>query len=44
MNTKQEAYTTKISVRLTEKQYKAIAKSAKANKMSMAEYSRACML
>lgn len=39
-----QQYTKKISVRLTEKQYKQIAKNAKASKMNMAEYSRACML
>jgi hypothetical protein len=31
----------KVSVRLTDKQYKSLNKSAKQNKMSMAEYVRA---
>lgn len=44
MKEKVEFKTKKISVRLTEKQYKVVAKNAKANKMTMAEYSRACML
>lgn len=44
MKEKVQSMTKKISVRLTEKQYKAVAKNAKANKMTMAEYSRACML
>lgn len=44
MKPQSESYTKKISVRLTEKQYKAVAKNAKSNKMTMAEYSRACML
>lgn len=44
MKEKVQSMTKKISVRLTEKQYKTVAKNAKANKMTMAEYSRACML
>jgi len=44
MKEKVQSMTKKISVRLTEKQYKAVVKNAKANKMTMAEYSRACML
>jgi predicted HicB family RNase H-like nuclease len=44
MKKPQETFTKKISVRLTDKQYKMVAKNAKASKMSMAEYSRACML
>ncbi len=44
MKEKVESMTKKVSVRLTEKQYKAVVKNAKANKMSIAEYLRACML
>ncbi len=44
MKKPQETFTKKISVRLTDKQYKAVVKNAKASKMTMAEYSRACML
>jgi predicted HicB family RNase H-like nuclease len=44
MKKPQETFTKKISVRLTDKQYKMVVKNAKASKMSMAEYSRACML
>lgn len=44
MKTNPELMTKKVSVRLTEKQYKAVMKNAKANKMTIAEYSRACML
>ena len=34
----------KVSARLTEKQFKAVQKAAKANKMNVAEYIRACVL
>ena len=44
MKKEPERFTKKISVRLTDKQYKAIVRNAKASKMTMAEYSRACML
>jgi uncharacterized protein (DUF1778 family) len=44
MKKEPETFTKKISVRLTDKQYKAIVRNAKASKMTMAEYSRACML
>jgi len=44
MKANPELMTKKVSVRLTEKQYKAVMKNAKASKMSIAEYSRACML
>ena len=44
MKTTTEVYTNKASVRLTEKQMKAVKKNAKASKMSMAEYIRACIL
>jgi hypothetical protein len=44
MKANPEFMTKKISVRLTEKQYKAVIKNAKASKMTVAEYSRACML
>ena len=44
MKEKVEFMTKKVSVRLTEKQYKAVLKNAKASKMTVAEYSRACML
>ena len=37
-------YTKKVSARITEKQYKAIAKNAKTNKMTIADYIRACIL
>jgi hypothetical protein len=35
---------TKISVRLNEKQLKVVQKAAKAHKMNLAEYVRACIL
>ena len=44
MKTNPKLMTKKVSVRLTEKQYKAVMKNAKASKMTVAEYSRACML
>jgi uncharacterized protein (DUF1778 family) len=44
MKKEMEIFTKRISVRLTDKQYKAIIRNAKASKMTMAEYSRACML
>lgn len=34
----------KVSARLTEKQYKVIVKNAKASKLSIADYIRACIL
>ena len=34
----------KVSARLTEKQYKMILKNAKASKMNIADYIRACIL
>jgi hypothetical protein len=34
----------KVSARLTEKQYKTIVKNAKASKMNIADYIRACIL
>jgi uncharacterized protein (DUF1778 family) len=34
----------KVSARLTEKQYKIILKNAKASKLSIADYIRACIL
>jgi hypothetical protein len=39
-----EVYTKKVSARLTEKQYKTMVKNAKASKMNLAEYVRACIL
>jgi hypothetical protein len=39
-----ETYVHKASVRLTEKQMKAVKKNAKASKMNIAEYIRACIL
>ncbi len=44
MKIAQQSYSCKISARLTEKQRKAVEKNAKANKMSIAEYIRACVL
>lgn len=45
MKTQQQLpYTTKISVRLNEKQMKTVQKAAKSNKMNLAEYVRACIL
>ena len=44
MNTTKTPYSHKASVRLTDKQLKTVKKSAKANKMSVAEYIRACIL
>lgn len=44
MKVAEQPFTKKISARLTEKQYKVIAKNAKANKMNIAEYVRACVL
>ena len=44
MKTTTEIYTSKVSARLTEKQMKAVKKNAKASKMSIAEYIRACIL
>lgn len=40
----QETFTKKVSVRLTEKQYKLVSKNAKASKMNLAEYFRATTL
>jgi predicted HicB family RNase H-like nuclease len=40
----EQPYTKKIGARLTEKQYKAVAKNARASKMSIADYIRACVL
>jgi hypothetical protein len=34
----------KVSARLTEKQYRAVVKNAKASKMNIADYVRACIL
>jgi hypothetical protein len=39
-----ETLSKKVSARLTEKQYKMIAKNAKASKMNIADYIRACIL
>jgi uncharacterized protein (DUF1778 family) len=39
-----ETLSKKVSARLTEKQYKAIVKNAKASKMNIADYVRACIL
>jgi len=39
-----QPYTKKVSARLTDKQYKVIAKNAKSNKMTIADYIRACVL
>jgi hypothetical protein len=39
-----DVYTSKASVRLTEKQMKVLKKNAKTNKMNVAEYIRACIL
>lgn len=45
MNTKQPTpMNTKISVRLNDKQLKTVQKAAKAHKMNLAEYVRACIL
>jgi predicted DNA binding CopG/RHH family protein len=44
MKTTTETYVHKASVRLTEKQMKAVKKNAKASKMNIAEYIRACIL
>ena len=44
MTTSNQALTKKVSARLTEKQYKVITKNAKANKMTIADYIRACVL
>lgn len=45
MNSKQPApMNTKISVRLNDKQLKAVQKAAKAHNMNLAEYVRACIL
>lgn len=42
--TKQLPYSTKITVRVNDKQLKAVQKAAKASKMNVAEYVRACIL
>ena len=42
--TQHQPYTSKISVRLNDKQLKTVQKAAKANKMNLAEYVRACIL
>jgi uncharacterized protein (DUF1778 family) len=39
-----ETLSKKVSARLTEKQYKIIVKNAKASKMNIADYVRACIL
>ena len=39
-----ETLSKKVSARLTEKQYKMIAKNAKASKMNISDYIRACIL
>jgi uncharacterized protein (DUF1778 family) len=39
-----ETLSKKVSARLTEKQYKSIIKNAKASKMNVADYIRACIL
>jgi predicted HicB family RNase H-like nuclease len=39
-----ETLSKKVSARLTEKQMKLVTKNAKASKMSVAEYIRACIL
>jgi predicted HicB family RNase H-like nuclease len=44
MKKAEQPYTKKIGARLTEKQYKTLAKNAKASKMNLAEYIRACVL
>jgi len=44
MKVAEQPYTKKISARLTDKQYKMLTKNAKANKMNIAEYIRACVL
>lgn len=44
MNTAKTPYAHKVSARLTDKQLKAVQKAAKSNKMSIAEYIRACIL
>jgi predicted HicB family RNase H-like nuclease len=44
MNTTKTSYSHKVSARLTDKQLKAVQKAAKTNKMSIAEYIRACIL
>lgn len=44
MTTSNQVFTKKVSARLTEKQYKAVAKNAKASKMTIADYIRACVL
>lgn len=44
MKTTTEVYAHKASVRLTDKQMKIVKKNAKANKMNVAEYIRACIL
>ena len=44
MNTTKTPYSHKATVRLTDKQLKSVKKAAKANKMNVAEYIRACIL
>jgi uncharacterized protein (DUF1778 family) len=39
-----ETFTKKVSVRLTEKQYKLVSKNAKTSKMNLAEYFRSIAL
>jgi predicted HicB family RNase H-like nuclease len=39
-----ETLTKKVTARLNEKQYRILVKNAKASKMNLAEYVRACIL
>jgi hypothetical protein len=44
MSTTKTPYSHKVSARLTDKQLKAVQRAAKTNKMTVAEYIRACIL
>ncbi len=44
MSTTKTPYSHKVSGRLTDKQLKAVQRAAKTNKMTVAEYIRACIL